>query len=76
MICDGAKTGCALKVGEAMSSAVKSALLALNGCIVRSTDGFIADTAEDTMRHFGRLSQEGLAQMNPVILEIMRHKCS
>ncbi|MEJ2093470.1 MAG: L-serine ammonia-lyase, iron-sulfur-dependent, subunit alpha [Syntrophobacterales bacterium] len=76
VICDGAKTGCALKVGEAMSSAVKSALLALNGCIVRSTDGFIADTAEDTMRHFGRLSQEGLAQMNPVILEIMRHKCS
>jgi len=75
VICDGAKTGCALKVGEAMSSAVKSALLALNGCIVKPTDGFIADTVEDTMRHLGRLVQEGLVRMNPVILEIMRHKC-
>jgi len=75
VICDGAKTGCALKVGEAMSSAVKSALLALNGCIVKSTDGIIADTVEDTMRHVGRLGQEGLARMDPVILEILRHKC-
>jgi L-cysteine desulfidase len=75
VICDGAKTGCALKVGEAMASAVKSALLALNGCIVKSTDGFIADTVEDTMRNLGRLSQEGLARMDPVVLEILRHKC-
>lgn len=75
VICDGAKTGCGLKVGEAMSSAVKSAILALNGCIVKSTDGFIADTVEDTMRHLGRLGQEGLARMDPVLLDILRHKC-
>jgi len=61
LICDGAKTGCALKVGEAVASAVKSALLSLQGAVVRPTDGFIGRTVEDTLRHLGTLSNQGLA---------------
>jgi L-cysteine desulfidase len=75
LICDGAKTGCALKVGEAVASAVKSALLSLQGTVVRPTDGFIGQTVEDTMRHLGALSRQGLASMDPVILDIMRRQC-
>jgi L-cysteine desulfidase len=75
LICDGAKTGCALKVGEAVAAAVKSALLSLEGVVVRPHDGFIGATPEETLRHLGALSHQGLAAMDPVILEIMRRQC-
>jgi L-cysteine desulfidase len=75
LICDGAKTGCALKVGAAVASAVNSALLSLQGTTVRPTDGFIGRTVEDTLRHLGALSRQGLAAMDPVILDIMRRQC-
>jgi len=74
VICDGAKTGCALKVGEAVSSGVKSALLALQGTVVKPVDGIIDTSPEDTMRHVGRLSHEGMSSMDPVILDIMLKK--
>ena len=75
LICDGAKTSCALKVGAAAGAAVQAALLALHGTIVQPTDGFIDTTPEATMAHVGKLTQKGLASMDPAILEIMLHKC-
>ena len=74
LICDGAKTSCALKVGEAVSTAVKSALLSLRGAVVRPTDGFIGVSPEETIRHLAVLSRQGLAHMDQVILDIMRRQ--
>jgi len=74
IICDGAKTGCALKVGEAASSAVKSALMALQGTVVGPTDGIIDKGPEVTMRNVGRLTREGLSRMDATILDIMLRK--
>lgn len=75
LICDGAKTGCALKAGEAVATAVKSALLSLQGVVVKPTDGFIGAGPEATIRNLGALSRQGLAAMNPAILDIMRRQC-
>ncbi len=72
--CDGAKTSCALKVGEMAASAVKNGLLALSGCIVRATDGVVDASAEQTMRNLGIIATKGLAGLDPVILDIMLHK--
>lgn len=74
LICDGAKTSCALKVGEAVSTAVKSALLSLCGVVVRPTDGFIGVSPEETIRHLAALSRQGLAPMDQVILDIMQRQ--
>ena len=74
IICDGAKTGCALKVGEAASSAVKSALMALHGTVVRPADGIIDKGPEVTMCNVGRLTREGLSRMDATILDIMLRK--
>ena len=75
IICDGAKTSCALKVGEAASSGVKSALMALQGTVVRPVDGIIDESPETTMRNLGKLTRSGLKSMDPAILDIMLHKC-
>ena len=75
LICDGAKTSCALKVGEAVASAVKSALLSLEGVVVKPHDGFIGRSAEETLGHLAVMSRQGLAGMDPVILDIMRRQC-
>jgi L-cysteine desulfidase len=74
VVCDGAKTSCALKVGEMVGSGVKSALLAMHGCIVRATDGIIDKTPEITMRGMGIISRQGLSGMDPAILGIMLSK--
>lgn len=75
IICDGAKTSCALKVGEAASSGVKSALMALQGTVVKPVDGIIDESPETTMRNLGKLARSGLKSMDPAIMDIMLHKC-
>ena len=74
VVCDGAKTGCALKVGGLIGQGVNSALLALNGCAIKSTDGIVNLLAENTMREMGDLSSKGLSSMDPTILGIMLAK--
>ncbi|WP_027186006.1 L-serine ammonia-lyase, iron-sulfur-dependent, subunit alpha [Desulfovibrio inopinatus] len=75
LICDGAKTSCALKVGDAASSAVKSALLALNGVIVSPIDGIVGRSGEESIANLGTLSAKGMQGMTPAILDIMLAKC-
>ncbi|WZL74461.1 L-serine ammonia-lyase, iron-sulfur-dependent, subunit alpha [Clostridiaceae bacterium 35-E11] len=71
MICDGAKVGCALKLSTAASTAVQSALLAINNKIVPSKNGIVAETAEETIKNLGTLSVEGMAITDHVILQVM-----
>jgi len=73
-ICDGAKTGCAPKVAAMVGAAVTSALMALNGCVIRPTDGIVDVTPEATMKHVGRIARQGMAPMNDVVLDIMCNK--
>lgn len=75
IVCDGAKTGCALKVGEAAASAIKSALMALQGTVVKPVDGIIADSPEQTMVNLSKLIRSGMGGMDPAILNIMLDKC-
>ncbi len=75
ILCDGAKAGCALKVGEAVCSATKLALLALQGVSMSSRDGIMGQSPEETMRNLGLLSTQGLDNMDPAILNIMLERC-
>jgi len=74
VICDGAKAGCSLKLATAAGTAIQSALFALQGVHVKSTDGIIADTAEETMQNVGRLSSQGMIETDRTILKIMLEK--
>lgn len=74
VICDGAKSACALKLASAAGSAVQSALFALEGVVVGQNDGIVSASPEATMDALGRLSNEGMTTTDQVILDIMCSK--
>ena len=74
IICDGAKAGCALKVATVVNSAFRSARLALHGLGAGSLDGIVSEEVETSIRNIGRLGNEGMADADRVILDIMAGK--
>ena len=71
MVCDGAKVGCAMKVASGVSCAVQSAVLALRGTCIPSTDGIIEDDVEKTIRNIGTIGSAGMKTTDRMILDIM-----
>jgi L-cysteine desulfidase len=71
MVCDGAKVGCAMKVASGVSCAVQSAVLALRGTCIPSTDGIIDDDVEKTIRNLGTIGSVGMKSTDRLILDIM-----
>ena len=71
MVCDGAKVGCALKVASGVSSAVQSAVLALDNHCVTGNDGIIEDDVEKSIRNLGTIGSKGMQVTDEMILNIM-----
>ena len=74
VVCDGAKPGCALKIATAVSSAIRSASMALNGLGANAHDGIVTMDVEQTLKNLGMLGNEGMRAANSAILEMMLHK--
>lgn len=72
MICDGAKVGCALKLATSASTAIQSAILAINNRIVPSRNGIVAESSEETIKNLGLLGTDGMNITDKVILDIMQ----
>jgi L-cysteine desulfidase len=73
MICDGAKSGCALKVYSGVSAAVQAALLAMQG--IQTFDSGIVDAeVEKTIQNVGIIGSIGMEQTDETILKIMCEK--
>ena len=71
MVCDGAKVGCALKVASGVSSAVQSAILALDNICISDNDGIIEKDIEKTIRNLGKIGSKGMQITDDMILDIM-----
>ncbi|ABZ75439.1 protein of unknown function DUF1063 [Shewanella halifaxensis HAW-EB4] len=74
IICDGAKASCAMKVSSSAGSAVKSALMAIDGIRVTGTEGIVADDVDQTICNLATLANGAMTQTDVQILEIMLHK--
>ncbi|MFB0972964.1 MAG: L-serine ammonia-lyase, iron-sulfur-dependent, subunit alpha, partial [Bacteroidales bacterium] len=74
MVCDGAKTGCALKVAAGVASAMESAVLALDGICISSNDGIIEDDTEKCIANVGSIGSKGMQVTDRMILNIMENK--
>ena len=76
LICDGAKPGCAMKAVTAVDTAIRSALMALKGFGPSSDDGLMGHTVEDSLRNLGRITLEGMFQVDPTMLDILHDKAA
>ncbi|OGR75369.1 MAG: hypothetical protein A2X32_12665 [Elusimicrobia bacterium GWC2_64_44] len=74
MICDGAKSGCALKVASSADSAIRAAWMACNGEGITEEEGFVGHSAEATIRNISRISSLGMEKVDRIILDIMSDK--
>ncbi|WP_102401157.1 serine dehydratase subunit alpha family protein [Haloimpatiens massiliensis] len=71
MICDGAKTGCALKVSTGVSAAIQSSLLAMDGIEISEKDGIIDKDIEKTIQNIAEIGAKGMSETDKLILDIM-----
>lgn len=74
MICDGAKPGCALKVTSGASTAVISAMLAMEGHCVTAVEGIIDDDVDRTIRNLSAIGHHGMNETDRLVLSIMTSK--
>ena len=74
MICDGAKPSCALKLTSGVSTAVLSAILAMEGKCVTSVEGIIDDDVDRSIRNLTRIGSQGMNETDKLVLDIMTHK--
>jgi L-cysteine desulfidase len=75
MICDGAKPSCALKVTSGVSTAVISALMAMDEHCVTSVEGIIEDDIDRCIRNLTTIGRDGMNETDRLVLDIMTHKC-
>ncbi len=74
MICDGAKPSCALKLASGVSTAVLSALMAIEDRSVTPLEGIIDEDVDRTITNLTTLGREGMTQTDRMILQIMTGK--
>lgn len=74
MVCDGAKPSCALKVSSGVSTAVLSAMLAIQNRHVSSVEGLIEEDVDRCIHNLTRIGAEGMNETDRMVLDIMTHK--
>ena len=72
MICDGAKSSCALKVASAVGAGIQAVMLAMEGSAVPGNEGIVDEDIEICIANLGRLGSTGMRETDKV--DIMLHK--
>lgn len=74
MICDGAKPSCAMKLTSGVSTAVLSAMMAVEHECVTSVEGIIDDDVDKCIRNLTRIGRDGMNETDRLVLDIMTGK--
>ncbi len=74
MICDGAKPSCALKISSGVSTALLSAVLAMEGRHVTSAEGIIDDDVDRCIRNLTIIGADAMCATDQMVLNIMTGK--
>lgn len=74
MLCDGAKSGCALKVVSSVDSALRAAFMATNDYGISEIEGFVGKNALATIQNLSKISNVGMINVDNTILNIMEEK--
>lgn len=74
MICDGAKPSCALKLASGVSTAVFSAILAMQQKCVTSVEGIIDDDVDKSIHNLTKIGKFAMGETDKCVLDIMTSK--
>ena len=74
MICDGAKPSCALKIASGVSTALLSAVLAMEGRHVTSAEGIIDDDVDRSIHNLTSIGADAMCATDHMVLDIMTGK--
>lgn len=74
MICDGAKPSCAMKVSSGVSTAMLSALMAMENKVVTSVEGIIDEDVDQTIANLTSIGSKGMEATDKLVLDIMTGK--
>ena len=74
MICDGAKPSCALKVTTGVSTAVLSAVMAMEDRCVTSVEGIIDKDVDRSIHNLTQIGSQGMNETDRLVLDIMTSK--
>ena len=74
MICDGAKPSCSMKISSSVSTAMMSAMLAMQGSAVTSAEGIISDDVDATIHNLTSIGRDSMQVTDKLVLKIMTCK--
>lgn len=74
MICDGAKPACSLKITSGVSTALLSALLAMEGKCVSSSEGIVDDNVDKSIHNLTSIGADAMVKTDDMVLNIMTSK--
>ena len=74
MICDGAKPSCALKVYSGVSTAMLSALMAMEQKVVTPVEGIIDEDVDRSIANLTSIGSKGMESTDRLVLDIMTAK--
>ncbi len=74
MLCDGAKPSCALKVSSGVSTAMMSAMLAMNGKCVTAAEGIVCEDVDQSVQNLTSIGRDAMTETDRLVLKIMTSK--
>ncbi len=74
MICDGAKPSCALKLTSGVTTAMLSAMLAVQGECVTEVEGIIDRDVDRSIRNLATIGSKAMNETDLCVLKIMTNK--
>ena len=74
MIGDGAKPSRTLKISSGVSTAMLSAMLAMQNCSVSELEGIIDKDVDQSIRNLTGIGREAMQETNKMVVDIMTNK--
>ena len=74
LLCDGAKLSCSLKVSSGVSTAMFSALLAMEQKVVTGSEGIVDEDVDQTIDNLTSIGRVGMNETDRLVLNIMTSK--
>ncbi len=71
VICDGAKSSCALKIASCIDASVLAHKLAMNNKVIGDGVGIINDCVEETINNICNIASKAMVETDEMILNIM-----